>query len=215
MKKLHFSILVVVLSTLASLVALSASAQTYYYDSETPSEQVGMTVEWGVQTGVGLWDYCVNGRGVDGRLGWQVGGSCALNWGLVALQPEIHFVHHSVPLAQSPTDPTRDILLKSNSVEVPILLSVRPLDWLRLNVGPVITALNKCKFESVQTDIDFGRVRSTVGYAAGAGVTFGSGVLLDVRYNGTFKRQTVVGPAGNEFRVQGHAVWISVGYIFN
>ncbi len=181
---------------------------------EYASRPIGMTTEWGVQTGVGIWNYRANGAKVDGRLGWQIGGSFALNWGIIALQPEMHFVHHSVPLSPSPTDPTEDILLRSNSLEVPILLSVRPIGNLRLNVGPVITALNKCKFKGIESDIDFGRVRSTVGYTAGAAITFGQNVLLDVRYNGTFNRQTIISPAGNEFRIQGHAVWISFGYIF-
>lgn len=203
------------LTLCALLFGLSqaASAQSYDYYGY-PSEQPSMRVEWGAQTGVGFWNYRVNSNKVDGRLGWQIGASCALNWGLVALQPEMHYVYHTVPLAPSPTDPKEDILLKSNSLEVPILISLRPIGPLRINVGPVITALNKCKFKGAESDIDFGRVRSTVGYTAGAAITLGEGFLLDLRYNGTFKRQTIVGPLGNEFRAQGHAVWLSFGYIF-
>ncbi len=195
-------------------VATVVQAQDYDYYTMAGMKSPGMTIEWGVQGGAGIWDYQVNGKTVDGRLGWQVGGTFALNWGLVAFQPELHFVHHSVALAPAPADPTKDLLLKSNSIEVPLLCSVRPLNWLRLFAGPVVTAFNKCKFESATTDMDFGRVRSTIGYTAGAGFTFGSGFLVDLRYNGVFNRQTIIGPAGNEFRVQGYAVWISLGYVF-
>ena len=190
-----------------TLWALSAQAQ----------HKSKLETEWGVQTGVGFWNYNVNGEKVDGRLGWQVGGSFALNWGAVALQPEIHFVHHSVPLAPSPIDPKDDLLLKSNPIEIPILFSLRVLKPFRIYAGPMITAFNNCKYEGVDDDhdIDFDRVRSTINYTAGVGVTLGGHFLIDARYNGTFHRQRLVGPMGNELRAQGHAVWVSFGYIFN
>ncbi|MEE1098571.1 MAG: outer membrane beta-barrel protein [Alistipes sp.] len=203
----RFLLLVVAMFAVESTV----SAQDYYIGKDAPSRR--LTTEWGVQGGVAIWKYQVNGSSVDGRLGWQLGGSFALNWGVVALQPEIHFVHHSIPLAPSPTGGD-DILLKSNSIEVPILLSIRPTRGLRLFAGPNLVAYNGCSFKGVDSDVDFGRVRSTIGYTAGAGITLGSGFLIDVRYNGVFQRQEIVGPKGNEFRVQGHAVWFSFGYIF-
>lgn len=203
-------VFVLVIAIFATVGALSA--QDYYsIGKEAPPK---VRTEWGVQGGVAFWKYQINGESVDGRLGWQLGGSFALNWGVVSLQPEIHFVHHSLPLAPSPTEPGEDILLKSNSIEVPILLSIRPVGGLRLFLGPNVVAYNGCSFKGIDSDVDFGRVRSTVGYTVGAGLTFGRGFLIDLRYNGMFKRQTIIGPQGNEFRAQGHALWFSLGYIF-
>ena len=105
----------------------------------------------------------------------------------------------------------KEINLKSNSIDVPVLLSFRLLRPVRIYAGPVFTVMNDCKQKSGGDLLDFGRVRPTMSYTVGAGVK-----LLGHRYNGQFKsKKDVVLPDGGKLdKLRTYNVALNFGYLF-
>ncbi len=173
-------------------------------------------IEWGLQAGAGFWTYSGENIGsVKGRMGWQAGISMAAVWGKWALQPEIRYVRHRVEMALT-GDGASTVNLKSGSIEVPVLFSVRVLKPLRFYAGPVLTVLDHCTYDDPEgLSLDVGRVRPTLGYAAGISVMAAGRLAIDLRYTGGFGSvEGVFWYGGPEVKLRGHTVQIGIGYIF-
>lgn len=180
-------------------------------------KQPKVRTEWGIQAGAGFWTYGggENLGGLKGCMGWQAGISMAAIWGKWALQPEIRYVRHRVEMTLPGTGaPAID--LKSGSIEVPVLFSVRAVEPLRFYAGPVLTVLDHCTYSDPGgLSLDVGHVRPTLGYAVGASVLLGKRLLIDARYTGGFGSvKGVFWNEGPEVKLRGHAVQIGIGYVF-
>ena len=97
-----------------------------------------------------------------------------------------------------------------------MLASFRLLNPLRIYAGPVFTVMNDCKQKSGGDLLDFGRVRPSVSYTAGAGIVLMRHLLIDVRYNGQFRsKHDVLLPDGMQLpEVRSYNVALSFGYLF-
>ncbi len=194
-----------VLLTLCAVAAtaLSASAQ------RLPA------IEWGVVGGVNMPNFSTPANLVDiqSKLGWQVGMITAVKFGGFALEPQILYVRQGVRID---TEHGTELNLKANSIDVPLLFSVRLLNPFRFYLGPVFTVMNDCKQKSGGDLLDFGRLRPTLSFAVGAGVKLPGSLLIDFRFNGQFRpKQDVVLPNGdnvNKLRCYNFA--LSLGYLF-
>ena len=153
-------------------------------------------VEWGVIGGINVPDYTTNMSKTDvkNKLGWQAGIVTAVNLGAFAIEPQILYVRQGLRIKP---EGAKEINLKSNSIDVPVLVSLRLLRPFRFYAGPVFTVMNDCKQKSGGDLLDFGRVRPTMSYTVGAGVKLLGHMLIDLRYNGQFKgKEDVVLPDG-------------------
>ena len=172
-------------------------------------------VEWGVIGGINIPDYTTNMDAADirNKLGWQAGIVTAVKLGAFAIEPQILYVRQGLRIRPSGK---AEINLKSNSIDVPVLASFRLLNPLRIYAGPVFTVMNDCKQKSGGDLLDFGRVRPSVSYTAGAGIVLMRHLLIDVRYNGQFRgKRDVVLPDGSRLdNLRSYNVALSVGYIF-
>lgn len=201
---------------LALLVLLLPGMLRAQEQPAKPKKGPTVRVEWGVQAGAGFWTYGGEGLGGQkGRMGWQAGISMAAVWGKWALQPEIRFVRHGVDLTL-PGGTGATIDLKSSSIDVPVLFSVRAVDPVRFYAGPVLTAMDRCSYTDPDgLSLDVGHVRPTLGYTVGASVVLGRRMLLDLRYTGGFGSvEGVFWNEGPEVKLRGHAVQFSIGYVF-
>ena len=81
--------------------------------------------------------------------------------------------------------------IKTNSIDIPLIFSLRALPMLRINVGPVFTVMNDCKYAEGNNEMFFGSMRPTVSYMLGLGLNFGH-TLIDFRYNGQFRFEKVL-----------------------
>ena len=126
-------------------------------------------VEWGVVGGINIPDYSTNMDATDvkNKLGWQAGIVTAINLGAFAVEPQILYVRQGLRIRP---EGEGEINLKSNSIDVPVLASLRLLHPVRIYAGPVFTVMNDCKQKSGGDLLDFGRVRPTVSFTVGAGV---------------------------------------------
>lgn len=169
-----------------------------------------LNVQWGITAGVNMADYSVKAlKGqsisydkVKNDLGWQVGLMASVNIGRLAIEPQILYVRHSTELTQG----TMKNALKSNSLDVPLLVSFRLIGPLRVMAGPVFTVLND---NTGLKDLSIDQLRSTCSYALGVEARILQKLRLDVRYNGQFKKkETIIGEVGvNTFA-------LNIGYYF-
>ena len=182
----------IVVTSLLVVCALSAAAQ-----------RPRARIEWGVLGGINIPDYTTNMSGPDvkNKLGWQ------------AVEPQILYVRQGLRIRP---EGQKEINLKSNSIDVPVLLSFRLLRPVRIYAGPVFTVMNDCKQKSGGDLLDFGRVRPTMSYTVGAGVKLLGHLLVDLRYNGQFKsKKDVVLPDGGKLdKLRTYNVALNFGYLF-
>ena len=171
-------------------------------------------VEWGVIGGINVPDYTTNMSKTDvkNKLGWQAGIVTAVNLGAFAIEPQILYVRQGLRIKP---EGAKEINLKSNSIDVPVLLSVRVLKPLRINVGPVFSVMNDCKYKWGSDLIDFGRARPTVSYTLGLGLVLGRNFLIDCRYNGQFtSKKTYYTEDAVRIDLKSYSVGVSIGYVF-
>ena len=175
----------------------------------------GVRLEWGVIGGVNVPDFTTNmdRTEVKNKLGWQVGMVTAVKVGIIAIEPQILYVRQGLRIRP---EGGREINLKSNSIDVPVLVSLRLLNPLRIYAGPVFTVMNDCKQKSGGDLLDFGRVRPSVSYTVGAGIVLMRHLLIDLRYNGQFRsKHDVVLPDGRQLdKLRTYNVALSFGYLF-
>lgn len=193
-----------VLTLFLAVVACSASAQR----SRT-------RMEWGVIGGINVPDYTTNMSKADvkDKMGWQVGITTAVNLGVVAVEPQILYVRQGLRIRP---EGLSELNVKSKSIDVPVLVSLRLLNPFRIYAGPVFTVMNDCKQKAGDDLLDFGRVRPTLSYTIGAGVVLLRHLLIDVRYNGQFRGKHDVALTNEVMlpEIRSYNVALSVGYLF-
>lgn len=172
-------------------------------------------IEWGLVGGINIPDYTTNMSDTDvkNKLGWQAGIITAINFGAVALEPQILYVRQGLRIRP---EGGAEVNLKSNSIDVPVLVSFRLLKPVRIYAGPVFTVMNSCRQKSGGDLLDFGSVRPTMSYTAGVGVLLMGHLLLDLRYNGQFRsKHDVLLPDGQKLdKLRSYNVALSLGYVF-
>jgi len=183
--------------------------------AEARAQRPRVRVEWGVMGGVNIANFStpMPETEIRNKLGWQVGMHTAVNFGAFAVEPEILYVRQGLRIRESGA---KEINLKSSSIDVPVLASLRLLRPMRIFAGPVFTVMNDCKQKSGGDLLDFSRVRPTVSYTVGIGATVMKHMLIDLRYNGQFSaKKDVALPQGGQLdKLRLHNVAISFGYLF-
>lgn len=194
-----------VLTLFLAAIAVSAAAQ-----------RPRTRLEWGVLGGINVPDYTTNMTKADvkNKMGWQVGITTAVDLGIIGIEPQILYVRQGLRIL--PEGLSEELNVKSRSVDVPILVSLRLLKPFRVYAGPVFTVLNDCKRKSGDDLLDFGRVRPTLSYTVGAGVVLLRHLLIDVRYNGQFRGKPDVALPNDVMlpEIRSYNVALSVGYLF-
>lgn len=168
-------------------------------------------LEYGITAGANLPHYSTNMSQTEiaSKLGWQAGIVVRINTPIVAIQPELLFVRNAIDL----TSDTYDVRVKSNSLSLPLLASFRLLRIIHLNVGPVFSLTNDCKYKFEGNKYDFGRMQPTVGYAVGAAVQL-QHLLVDLRFNGQFKGAESLNHHDINLKINTYSVALSLGYLF-
>ncbi len=156
--------------------------------SSATAQKLG--VDWGVIAGLNMADYSVKQvdkttqwDDVKNDLGWQVGLMASVNVGRLSIEPQLIYVRTKVEL----TEGGEKASIKGNSLDVPVLVSLRVLGPVRVMAGPVFTVLND---NSGLKDISVEQLRSTCSYAIGLEARVLNKLRIDVRYNGQFKKKT-------------------------
>lgn len=164
----------------------------------------------GVSVGAAYMGMSAEDVELQPKLGMRGALTMSLCWyDALALQMELAYLHNKIEgkLGKSEYD------IKSNVMEIPIMFSYRALWPVRFNVGPVLSLAGTGRYSTGKEKLEFGRLRSTVGYTAGVGVNLSDSVVLDARFTGNFAR-TDNYFEGVEFRSSSYWVGLNIGYMF-
>ncbi len=198
----------VVLVFVAIVSCVEGWAQSSYY--LTAINRPSKRMEMGVSIGAAYMGIAAEGVDLQPKLGLRGALTMSLCWyEQVALQMELAYLYNKIE-AKTPKS-TFDV--KSNVMEIPILFSYRGLWPLRFNVGPVLSLAGTGRYSTGQEKIEFGRLRTTLGYAAGIGVNLSDSVVVDARFTGNFGR-TDNYFEGVEFSSSSYWVGLNIGYVF-
>lgn len=193
---------------LAALCLTQASvAQSRY----TLMQRQSKRMEMGLSVGASFMDVsATEGVVLNPKVGVRGALSMSLEWQeSYALQLELGYAHNKVEAERGAT--LYDV--KANVMEIPILFSYRGLGIVRFNVGPVLSLSSAGRYSNGRERVEFGNVRSTLGYAAGVGVELTPKLLVDARLTGNFGR-TDNYFEGLEFRSSAMWLTLGIGYMF-
>ena len=193
---------------LAALCLTQASvAQSRY----TLMQRQSKRMEMGLSVGASFMDVsATEGVVLSPKVGVRGALSMSLEWQeSYALQLELGYAHNKVEAERGAT--LYDV--KANAMEIPILFSYRGLGIVRFNVGPVLSLSSAGRYSNGRERVEFGNVRSTLGYAAGVGVELTPKLLVDARLTGNFGR-TDNYFEGLEFRSSAMWLTLGIGYMF-
>ena len=193
---------------LAALCLTQASvAQSRY----TLMQRQSKRMEMGLSVGASFMDVSTTeGVVLSPKVGVRGALSMSLEWQeSYALQLELGYAHNKVEAERGAT--LYDV--KANVMEIPILFSYRGLGIVRFNVGPVLSLSSAGRYSNGRERVEFGNVRSTLGYAAGVGVELTPKLLVDARLTGNFGR-TDNYFEGLEFRSSAMWLTLGIGYMF-
>ena len=193
---------------LAALCLTQASvAQSRY----TLMQRQSKRMEMGLSVGASFMDIsATEGVVLSPKVGVRGALSMSLEWQeSYALQLELGYAHNKVEAERGAT--LYDV--KANVMEIPILFSYRGLGIVRFNVGPVMSLSSAGRYSNGRERVEFGNVRSTLGYAAGVGVELTPKLLVDARLTGNFGR-TDNYFEGLEFRSSAMWLTLGIGYMF-
>lgn len=192
----------------AALCLTQASvAQSRY----TLMQRQSKRMEMGLSVGASFMDVsATEGVVLSPKVGVRGALSMSLEWQeSYALQLELGYAHNKVEAERGAT--LYDV--KANVMEIPILFSYRGLGIVRFNVGPVLSLSSAGRYSNGRERVEFGNVRSTLGYAAGVGVELTPKLLVDARLTGNFGR-TDNYFEGLEFRSSAMWLTLGIGYMF-
>ena len=193
---------------LAALCLTQASvAQSRY----TLMQRQSKRMEMGLSVGAAFMDVsATEGVVLSPKVGVRGALSMSLEWQeSYALQLELGYAHNKVEAERGAT--LYDV--KANVMEIPILFSYRGLGIVRFNVGPVLSLSSAGRYSNGRERVEFGNVRSTLGYVAGVGVELTPKLLVDARLTGNFGR-TDNYFEGLEFRSSAMWLTLGIGYMF-
>lgn len=202
-------IIFAVIALVAFLPVAEAQLKEYdklYFGLDRPRKRV----EMGVLGSASMLFQSAEGVDISAKMGFRVGVVMAFCWDeQYAVQGEIGYLYNRYNLETAEVQ--REV--RSNIFEVPILFSYRGIPHLRLNLGPVVNLAAAARYDNGQERIEAGRVRSTLGYAAGVAVEVTRHLIIDARYTGNFRRSLNYFE-GNEFKMRSHWATLTIGYVF-
>lgn len=204
----------------ASTICLVGELRAQWYDTYYISEY-GDAPSARMEMGVSLSAAYMGISGGDGvslapRLGVRGALVMSLCWSeRYALQVELAYLFNKIRAERAADGGgvTGGHDVRSNVMEIPLLFSLRGLGPLRLNVGPVLSLAGTGRYDSGTERIEFGRLRTTVGYAAGVGVQVSQHLTVDGRFTGNMGR-TLNYYEGLECRNYAYWVTLGVSYMF-
>lgn len=124
-------------------------------DAAAAADQRSRGVEWGVLAGLNFPHFSTSGPdfGIDNRLGWQARTPDRRKFRYFTIGPEVLYVRQSIKLSHADYGTLK---IKTNSIDIPLIFSLRALPMLRINVGPVFTVMNDCKYAEGNNEMFFG-----------------------------------------------------------
>ncbi len=145
------------------------------------------------------------------QLGYQAGITAGIDLALIEVGAELLWVRNRMDVDGF----SSDNYITSNSLELPVLASLKLFGPLSVKAGPSFILYNEAKAHYGDGYDYLGSVKSTLGYVVGLGANIWK-LTLDVRYNGQFEKGTVLGYEVIEadYDINAGTFSASIGYRF-
>ena len=115
------------------------------------------------------------------NLGYQGSVQLALVLGkTVGIQTEVCYSGSSVDVSLTNMDFKRTV--RTSTIDIPVFLSLRLLNIVRLNIGPQFTVMNRAEYSVDGVTQFFGPLYPTFNVAGGLGVKLFGNLMLEARY---------------------------------
>ena len=115
------------------------------------------------------------------NLGYQGNVQLALVLGkTVGIQTEVCYSGSSVDVSLTNMDFKRTV--RTSTIDIPVFLSLRLLNIVRLNVGPQFTVMNRAEYSIEGETYFLGPLYPTYNLAAGLGIKLLGNLMLEARY---------------------------------
>ncbi len=147
-----------------------------------------------------------SGFDIDNSLGYGVGISAKVDLPLIDIGPEIWYVRNTAEIDDN-------YRLKSNSIDLPIIVSYCIVGPLSIEGGPSFSLLSKGKYDTGAQNIKLDRLRPELGYVLGARLKLLDKLLIRGRFNGSFSKESV-DFGDSSYDVRYNAWSVGVGIIF-
>lgn len=185
-----------------------------------------VSTEWGVTAGIrynGISLYDVpSGFSVRPGITYNAGVQAGVIFGMVAVQPELNYGYTTLKVLCPQSDDLPKTSVKCHEIEIPLLLSLHMLDYLRINAGPVFNIMSRTNYYSGEESMMYGNLHPTFGYAAGLTFCISGKFIIDARFTGYLNRTLnefnpyTPGTSGDAitFRSKSWSGGIKIGYLF-
>ncbi|MFI3328326.1 MAG: outer membrane beta-barrel protein [Rikenellaceae bacterium] len=145
-------------------------------------------------------------------MGFQVGAMMGVKFKSIEIVPELWYSYGRNTLKSA--EDGLEGRLATTSVEIPLLVSVPIGSIFRINVGPTLSLMSRSTLTDNLGDVhDYGRVRSTAGWVVGASGTLWGNIILDARFTGFFKTNSVA-QSGETYSFSQQNISVNLGYRF-
>ena len=161
------------------------------FGAKEVTAQTRLRSEWGFVAGasypIAKFDMGESSATIKPRLGWSGGLHMALKFGnTFAIQPEIIYTYAKVSISDIEQKFATE--MKTNTLQIPILFSLRFGSVFRINAGPVLTVMdNPTYLDKSGEKVMFGRLHPTVSYAVGVSAVLLRKLVVDARVSSGVK----------------------------
>ncbi len=146
------------------------------------------------------------GVDVDNSLGFGVGVSAKADFALFDVGPELWYYRNTANIG--------DGKLKSNSIDLPVVISYNIIGPLAIEAGPSFSLYSSAKYEEDSQTTDLNRIRPEMGYVVGLRLTVLSKLMISGRFNGCFSNESVDFGNNGVYDMRYNAWSIAVGVKF-
>ena len=176
----------IIVATVAAFALMAsgteATAQSSEYGFYSHEETPKVRMEWGVGVGAtytGVKSISTDIVSLKPRLGLAGHFDMGLRIGRnFAVETEIHYEGGSISVAT----PKVEHKVRTRTMDIPVLLSLRMANRIRLSAGPLFTVMSRAEYTQDGEIKFFGPTNPTWNVAAGVGIGLTRHLLIEARY---------------------------------
>ncbi|MFI3293732.1 MAG: outer membrane beta-barrel protein [Rikenellaceae bacterium] len=147
------------------------------------SASYAIGIDTSVEFALSQANFKVSGLDIQKSMGYGVGVSAKLDVPIISVGPELWYYRNTASLEGDK--------LVSNSIDLPVVVSYTILGPLSVEAGPSFSLLSSGKYKTDTQNYKLGRIRPDLGYVLGARITLLDRLMVNVRFNGCFSKESV------------------------
>ncbi len=174
----------------------------------------GVDMVYGVAGGVVFPVLDVRGAEVElsNNIGYKLGIQWGVDFGVLDIVPELWYSSFDMDFNM---DGSAGAQMKNISLDMPILVGIKVGRPVKLRFGPTLSLMcnNDITFDNGEA-LEYGRIKSSVGYVVGASYKVFRSLFIDFRYTGHFTATNNEWEDGSSHSVMMYTLDLTAGFKF-